>query len=182
MQRPPDPTIPDNQARPSRDPILTIGDLEPERPTVRIQRNAPDGPWQRFKHRHFDILLRWFPVRYAWSTALYEMRIPSEFGLAQSARIQRISADARDLYEATGDPAKLARLVELLTEFCSLVLIAPRDVIDGLDLDQKAKLAVAFQVAVTGTRTPITAQSQPTSESSSPDSATPTAETATATG
>ena len=182
MNRPPDPTIPDGQTRPSRDPILTLGDLEPERPTVRVQRNAPDGPWQRFKHRHFDLLLRWFPVRYSWATHLYEMRIPSEFGLAQSARLQRISAETRDLYDKTDDPAAMARLIGLLTEFCSLVLIAPRDVIESMSLDQKAQLAVAFQVAVTGKRTNVTAASQPTSEASSPDSSTSTPETVTATG
>lgn len=164
------------------EPILTLGDLEPVRPTVRVQRNAPDGSWQRFKHRHFDVLLRWFPVRYAWSTQLYEMRIPSEFGLAQSARLQRISEAARELTDGTGDPAKLARLTILLAEFCSLVLIAPRDVIEGLDIDQKASLAVAFQVAVTGKGTPITAQSQPTSEPSSPASSGSTPATATPTG
>ena len=161
-----------------RDPIITLGDLEPERPTVRVQRNAPDGPWQRFKHRHFDVLLRWFPVRYAWSTHLYEMRIPSEFGLAQSARLQRLSEGARELIGDTEDPAKLARLVDLLTEFCSLVLIAPREVINGMDLDQKARLALAFQVAVTGRRAPGTAsKSPPTSEVSSPASAASTAPT-----
>lgn len=160
------------------DPIITLGDLEPERPTVAVNRNAPDGPWQRFKHRHFDVLLRWFPVRYAWSTNLYELRIPSEFGLAQSARLQRLSEGARELIGDTEDPAKLARLVELLTEFCSLILIAPRDVIDGMDLDQKARLALAFQVAVAGPRGPRTAKpSPPTSAASSPASAASTAPT-----
>jgi hypothetical protein len=163
------------------EPILTLGELEPERPTVAVNRNAPDGPWQRFKHRHFDVLLRWFPVRYAWSAQLYELRIPSEFGLAQSARLQRLSASARELIGDTEDPAKLARLVELLTEFCSLVLIAPREVIDGMDLDQKARLAMAFQLAVTGPRSPGTARPRSsTSAASSP--ASPASTTATAGG
>lgn len=161
----------------STEPILTLGDLEPERPTVKVRRNAPDGRWQRFKHRNFDILLRWFPVRYAWAEHLYPMRLPSEFGLAQSARLQRISADARDFQSASEDPAAFAHMVELLTEFCSLVLIAPRDVIEGLDLDQKARLAVAFQATVMGKRTPVAVKSQPTSATSSRDSAVSTAPT-----
>lgn len=159
------------------EPILTLGDLEPERPTVKVRRNAPDGPWQKFKHRHFDVLLRWFPVRYRWTEHLYPMRLASEFGLAQSARLQRISADAQN-FSADSDPAAYARMVELLTEFCSLVLIAPRDVIEGLDLDQKARLAVAFQVAVMGTTpTPRQAENPSTSATSSPASAVSTAPT-----
>lgn len=160
------------------EPILTLGDLEPERPTVKVRRNAPDGPWQRFKHRHFDVLLRWFPVRYQWTEHLYPMRLASEFGLAQSARLQRISAEAGD-FSGSDDPAAYAHMVELLTEFCSLVLIAPRDVIEGLDLEQKARLAVAFQVAVMGKRTPIaaTTESHSTSATSSPASAASTAPT-----
>lgn len=159
------------------EPILTLGDLEPERPTVKVRRNAPDGPWQRFKHRHFDLLLRWFPVQYAWTEHLYPMRLTSEFGLAQSAHLQRISAEVRELQGNSDDSASFARMVELLTEFCSLVLIAPRDVIEALDLGQKAQLAVAFQAAVMGKRTPVTAESQPTSAPSSLDSAVSTATT-----
>lgn len=161
----------------STEPILTLGDLEPERPTVKVRRNAPDGPWQRFKHRHFDVLLRWFPVRYSWSESLYAMRLPSEFGLAQSARLQRISAEAGD-FSSSSDPAAYAHMVELLTEFCSLVLIAPREVIEGLDVDQKARLAVAFQVAVMGKMpTPRQAENPSTSATSSPASAVSTAPT-----
>lgn len=162
--------------------ILTLGDLEPERPLVTVNRNAPADRWQRFKHRHLDVLLRWFPVRYEWSSAQYPMRLPSEFSLAQSARLQRISADVRDLQprlaEPDATPATLTRMVDLLAEFCRLVLVAPASVIDALDLEQKMRLVLAFQVSVMGrtpTRTPR--ENPSTSPSSSPASAGSTAPT-----
>jgi hypothetical protein len=158
------------------EPILTLGDLEPERPTVAVNRNAPDGPWQRFKHRHFDVLLRWFPVRYTWSQAVYPMRLRSEFGLAAIAKLQRYAEDAKALIPQQDDPAAAARMIHLLREFCALVLVAPQDVIDGLDAEQQVRLVVAFQHAVMGS-TPTTPRTgnPPTSAASSPASAGSTA-------
>ena len=164
------------------EPILTLGDLEPERPTVAIRRNAPDGWWQRFKHRHFDILLRWFPVRYEWSHHLYAMRLQSEFGLAQIAKLQRYSSDAAALQGQT-DTASMGRMIEVLREFCRLVLIAPPDVIDALDIEQQARLVLAFQATVMGktpTRRPT--ENPSTSDGSSPASAGSTPATTGATG
>jgi hypothetical protein len=165
------------------DPILTLGDLEPERPTVKIRRNAPDGPWQRFKHRHFDVLLRWFPVRYAWTENLYPMRLRSEFGLAAIAKLQRYAEDAKALIPQQDDLAAATRMIHLLREFCALVLIAPQDVIDGLDAEQQVRLVMAFQAAVMGP-TPTTPRTEnpPTSADSSPASAASTPATSGATG
>ena len=40
--------------------IATVGGDTVTVPEIRV----PDGLWQAFKERHFDVLLRWFPVRY----------------------------------------------------------------------------------------------------------------------
>src|SRR5919106_6416943 len=110
------------------EPILTIGDLEPERPLVAINRNAPDGPWQAFKHRHFDVLLRWFPVRYRLRHEEYPLRLPSEFGLARVARLNSLRAQVAE-YGGRGDEASVLRVMELLRELAGMGLDAPASVI-----------------------------------------------------
>lgn len=165
------------------EPILTLGDLEPERPLVTINRNAPDGLWQRFKHRHFDVLLRWFPVRYVQTRQLYPMRLRSEFGLAALGRLQRIQADASELMVKEGDPAALDRMRRLMRECSGLILDAPADVLDSLSFEQHAQLLLTFPAAVTG-RMPQQkrAEHPPTSADSSPASAASTPATSGATG
>jgi len=164
------------------EPILTLGDLEPERPLVAVNRNAPDGPWQRFKHRHFDLLLRWFPVRYVESRQLYPMRLRSEFGVAAIARLQRIQAEATALMGSTDD-ASAKRMARLLRECSGMVLDAPGDVLDALSFDQHLQLLVTFPAAVTGKmpRPPQT-ENPSTSAASSPASAASTQATSGATG
>ena len=167
----------------SPDPILTLGDLEPERPLVTINRNAPDGPWQRFKHRHFDVLLRWFPVRYALTTRLYAMRLRSEFGMAAIAKLQRYQAEASELMAKTEDPAALERMQRLMRETSGLILDAPGDVLDALSFEQHAQLLVTFPAAVTGQMPQQTKTETPsTSAASSPDSVASTPATSGATG
>lgn len=165
------------------EPILTLGDLEPERPLVTINRNAPDGWWQRFKHRHFDVLLRWFPVRYAQTTRLYSMRLRSEFGVAAVAKLQRQQAEATALMGQKDDPAALERMLRLMRECSGLILDAPADVLDSLSFEQHLQLLMTFPAAVTG-RMPqqARAESPSTSADSSPVSAGSTPGTVTTTG
>lgn len=153
------------------DPILSIGDIEPVRPTVAIHRNAPDGLWQRLKHRHFDVLLRWFPVRYKRTSDLYALRHPSEFGLRT---VQRIGAAQREIAELQGrddDPAAIRRSERLLREVTGLMLDAPRSVIDALTPSQHIQVIVAFAASATGLTPTQTAPAEnpPTSAGSSPD-------------
>ena len=165
------------------EPILVLGDLEPERPLVTVNRNAPDGRWQRFKHRHFDVLLRWFPVRYAQSTEMYPMRLRSEFGLAALARLQRLQTDAAALMGQEENPAALKRMLRLMRETSGLILDAPGDVLDSLTFEQHVKLLMTFPAAVTG-QMPQQNQTEPpsTSADSSPASAASTPATSGATG
>lgn len=164
------------------EPILTLGDLEPERPLVTINRNAPDGRWQRFKHRHFDMLLRWFPVRYVETRRLYPMRLRSEFGLAAISKLQRYQAEATELMAKPDDPAAANRMRRLLRETSGLILDAPGDVLDALSFEQHVQLLVTFPAAVTGRMPPqkrteapsISAGSSPASAASIPVSAGPT--------
>jgi hypothetical protein len=165
------------------EPVLTLGDLEPERPLVAINRNAPDGPWQRFKHRHFDVLLRWFPVRYAETRQLYAMRLRSEFGLAAIAKLQRIQIEATALLGTQEDPAGLARMRRLVRECSGMILDAPGDVLDALDFEQHVRLLLTFPAAVTGKMPqPSPTETPSTSADSSPASAASTPATSGATG
>jgi hypothetical protein len=167
------------------DPILTLGDLEPERPLVAINRNAPDGRWQRFKHRHFDVLLRWFPVRYLETRELYPIRLRSEFGLAALAKLDRLQADASALMGKQDDPAALKRMVRLVRQCSGLILDAPSDVLDALTFEQHLKLLMTFPAAVTGRmpqQTTTETESPSTSDDSSPASAASTPATSGATG
>ena len=152
-------------------PVLTIGELQPERATVAINRNAPDGWWQRFKYRHFDVLLRWLPVRFAQSTEQYELRRPGEFGLRE---LQRISAMQQEVRGLQGDlsPAAAQRMAQLLRRLTGMLLDAPADVMDSLSPVQHIQVLQVFPTAVTG-KTPTTAATEnpPTSDASSPASA-----------
>ena len=158
------------------DPILTIDDLEPERPTIAINRTAPDGPWQAFKHRHFDVLLRWFPVRYVTTHSLYPLRLPSEFGLKLLGRMEALRKEVSALEERSNDAAALTRIVAVLREMAGIVLDAPDDVLDHLTPRQHGQIVMAFPAAVTGqTPTPSATENPPTSAASSPASAASTA-------
>lgn len=154
------------------EPILSIGDLEPDRPTVAINRNAPDGPWQRFKHRHFDLLLRFFPVRYRQRRDLYALRLPSEFGLKTIQRIQSAQREVLELQRRESDPASTARASRLLRQVSGEILEAPGDVLDALSDSQHIQILLAFPDAVTGPKPrPIRPENPSTSGSSSPTSA-----------
>lgn len=167
----------------SVEPILTLGDLEPARPLVTINRNAPAGLWQRFKHRHFDVLLRWFPVRYVQTQRLYPMRLRSEFGVAAIAKLQRYQTEATELMGKEDDSAALDRMLRLMRECSGLILDAPGDVLDALSFEQHAQLLLTFPAAVTG-RMPQQkrAENPPTSADSSPASPASTPATSGATG
>lgn len=161
-------------------PILTIGDVEPERPTVSITRNAPDGRWQALKFRYLDWLLRWFPVRFAFRQDLYALRLPSEFGLRT---MQKLSAMQKEIDELRARPGKAAdrRLLALLRDMTAMVLVAPHDVIEALHPNDYLAILAVFPSAVTGT----TPTNQPGSENPStsvPSSRGSTASTAPGTG
>lgn len=161
-------------------PILTIGDVEPERPTISISRNAPDGRWQAFKYRHLDWLLRWFPVRFAFRRDLYPLRLPSEFGLRT---MQRLSAMQKEIDQLRAEPGAAAdrRLLALMRDMTAMVLVAPRDVIEALHPNDYLAILAVFPRAVTGT----TPTSQPDAENpstSAPSSRGSTASTAPGTG
>ena len=150
--------------------VLTIGDLEPERPTVTINRTTPDGWWQRWKFEHLDVLLRWLPVRFADRSDVYAMRLPSEFGLRSRQRIARLADDVRTL-QADDTPAAARRLAQLLREIAGLVLDAPPDVIGSLGPNEHLAIMQAFPLAVTGqTPTQPRTENPSTSAASSPAS------------
>lgn len=154
------------------DPILSIGDFEPDRPTVAINRNAPDGWWQRFKWQHLDVLLRWWPVRFKASRDLYPLRHPSEFGLRTVARIAAAQREMLALQSGALDPASTRRTEKLLREVTGLVLDAPRDVLDALTPTQHIQVLVAFAATATGpTPTKPATENLSTSAASSPASA-----------
>lgn len=164
------------------EPILTIGELEPLRPTVAIGRNAPDGRWQRFKYDHFDVLLRWMPVRFAYRKRLYPLRAPSEFGLRSLQRMRVMQEEIAEL-QGTTDKAAAARYAEVLREMAGMVLVAPPEVIGSLHPIDLLRVLEVFPRAVTGRRMPTTTPrppaNPPTSDASSPAS---TASTAPETG
>jgi len=165
------------------EPILTLGDLEPERPLVAINRNSPDGWWQRFKHRHFDVLLRWFPVRFKQTREVYPLRMPSEFGLRAISRIQAHQTEIAELQQRQDDPAALKRAHQMLRDISGLILDAPADVLDDLPDAQHIRLLLAFPAAVTGQLpTQSTTENPSTSGDSSPASAASTPVTSGATG
>lgn len=152
------------------DPILSIGDLEPERPTVAITRRAPDGVWQRFKERHLDLLLRWFPVRYVRRRDLYALRSPTEFGMRDLARIGAAQKEIAQLQTGESDEGAERRMERLLREVSGLVLEAPADVLDDLTATQHIQVLMAFAATATGptpTSQPKT-ENPSTSDASSP--------------
>ena len=155
--------------------VLTIGDLEPERPTVTINRTTPDGWWQRFKFRHFDVLLRWFPVRFDDRSDVYAMRLPSEFGLRARQRLQNMADEIRELQDSN-EPVSIRRQRALLRQLSGIILDAPPDVIDSLRPEQHLAILMAFPAAVTGQPPTRSATENPsTSEASSPASIASTA-------
>lgn len=158
----------------SREPILTLGELEPERPLVAINRRIPDGAWQHWKHRHLEWLLRWFPVRYRYGRELYALRTPQEFGLSTISRIQRFHAEFVRLQDEE-DPASLRRASKVMGEVVSMILDAPAEVIDELPDGARVRLLMAFPAAVAGPPEP---EASPLiSPASSPASAVSTAPT-----
>lgn len=162
----------------TRDPILTLGELEPDRPLIAINRSRPDGPWQAFKHRHLDVLLRWFPVRYRPSRELYPLRLPSQFGLQTIARIQAYQREIAELQQRQHDAASIRRASQMLRECSGLILDAPAEVLDELSDAQHIRLLLAFPAAVTGKLPTQTTPGNPsTSGVSSPASAGSTAPT-----
>lgn len=163
-------------------PILSIGDLEPARPTIAINRTAPDGWWQRFKFRHFDVLLRWFPVRFAQHHGVYALRLPGEFGLRALQRITNMQTEIRDI-QSLADPAAEPRLVRLLQDLCTLVLDAPPDVIASMGPANHLAVLQVFPLAVTAPKARLAPHAiPPTSDRSSPASAASTPATAGRTG
>ena len=152
--------------------VLTIGDVEPDRPTVAIHRVAPDGRWQRWKYDHLDLLLRWAPVRFARQSDLYPLRLPSEFGMRGLARLRARQAELAGLQGHEDDEASMRRAERLLREITGMVLDAPRDVIAGLTVQQHLQVLEVFPAAVTGqTPTAMTEGAPSTSDASSPGSA-----------
>lgn len=159
------------------EPILTLDDLEPERPTVAINRSIPDGPWQAFKERHFDVLLRWVPVRYTRVRQLFPLRTASEFGLAGLRRLEALQQEVRSL-AGQDDPAAVGRVVTILREIAGMVLDAPADVLDSLNPRQHSQILLTFPRAAMGlTPTPHAPENPSTSAASSPASAVSTAPT-----
>lgn len=128
------------------EPILSLGDIEPDRPTVAINRSVPDGAWQAIKARYFDVLLRWSPVRTVQRRDLYELRRPNELGLKTIARIQSLQRTLRDLGSSTDD-ASTRRVSEVLREITGMILMAPPKVLDSLTDDQHMKLLAVFPKA-----------------------------------
>lgn len=158
------------------EPILTIDELEPERPLVAINHNAPNGPWQRWKYDHLEVLLRWMPVRFARTRELYPLRLPTEFGLKLLGRMEALRKELGALEGQDDHPATLRRIVDVLREMAGLILDAPADVLDRLTPKQHAQIVTTFPAAVMGkTPTPAASANPPTSDASSPASAVSTA-------
>jgi hypothetical protein len=156
-------------------PILTIGDLEPARPTIAINRTAPDGAWQRWKYNHLDVLLRWMPVRFAQRHDVYALRLPGEFGLRDLQRIRNMQDELREA-QAEGAPSE-AHMARLLRAICAMVLDAPPDVIDALGPVNHLAVVTVFQRAVPAMRAqvPPVLETPPTLDASSPASPASTA-------
>lgn len=169
------------------EPILTIGDLEPERPTVRINHVEPDGLLERLKDRYLDVLLRRWPVRYTRRSDLFALRHPSEFGIRDIARISNAQRAIAALRDGEVDEALERRVGRLLREVSGLVLEAPASVLDQLSPTQHIQVLVAFNASALGqmpTPTPKAASTEnpSTSAGSSPASAASTTATAGRTG
>lgn len=158
------------------DPVLTIGELEPLRPTVAVGRNAPDGAWQRWKFRHLDVLLRFMPVRFAYRRELYPLRAPSEFGMRSLQKLRRMQEELASLRDTESEEAA-GRYVRLLREVTAIVLDAPADVIESLSPVDHLRIMEIFPRAVTGQLPtgPAPQPLPPTSEPSSPGSIASTA-------
>lgn len=153
------------------EPILTIGDLEPERPTVAIWHRVPDGRLERFKERYLDVLLRWWPVRYRRQRDLYAIRHPSEFGMAAIARIGKAQREIAELQQHETDEASLRRAARLLRDVAGDVLDAPADLLDRLSATEHIQVLSVFGVSAMGlTPTRPPAENPSTSADSSPAS------------
>lgn len=169
------------------EPILTIGELEPERPTVRINHVVPDGLLERLKDRYLDVLLGRWPVRYAKRSDLFELRHPSEFGVRDIARISNAQRALGEIRDGEVDDAKADYMARLLREVSGLVLRAPADVLDQLSPTQHIQVLVAFSASAMGQMptavpTPKPTENPSTSAASSPASAGSTPATAGRTG
>ena len=161
------------------DPILTLGELEPERPTVRIFRTEPANRWEAWKERHLPgWALRLVPVVYERRAALFPMRHPTEFSLEDVARIQAAQREIGELQGHDDDPASVDRTDTLLRELSGRILDAPREVLDELSGAQHIQILLTFPAAVVGMQPAqtITAR-RPTSGSSYRGSAPSTART-----
>lgn len=159
--------------------VLTIGDLEPERPTVTINRTTPDGWWQRWKFNHLDVALRWFPVRFDDRSDRYPMRLLSELSMRQRQRFTNLAAELNELMAETETPA-VNRRTRVLRQLTDIILDAPADVLDSLMPAQHLAILTTFPAAVTGqTPTRPASANPPTSDASSLAS---TASTAPGTG
>jgi hypothetical protein len=159
------------------EPILTLDDLEPDRPTIGITRRVPDGWWQRVKHWALPAF-PYLTVRYVTRRELYPLRLPSEFGLKRLSRLGAMRREAVELEKNVNDPGARDRLASLLREMTRMVLEAPPSVIDRLTPEQHVQVAAVFPVAVTGAiPTRRTTENPSTSAASSPASAASTAPT-----
>lgn len=153
------------------EPVLTIGDLEPERPTVAIIHRVPDGRLERLKERYLDVLLRWWPVRYRRQRDLYALRHPSEFGMRAIARIGAAQREIAELQKSDHDDAALRRAEQLLRDVAGDVLDAPAEVLDSLSATEHIQVLTAFGASATDqTPTPPAAENPSTSADSSPAS------------
>lgn len=107
-------------------PLLTLETLEPDRPTIRI-----DG-------------------------AEYELALPDDFGLIESARLARLMRQATEAQKAAEDlPADaslegeaLDGLERVLDGTLAMILRAPADVLARLNSSQKVAVIAAFGPAM----------------------------------
>ena len=156
--------------------VLTIGDLEPERPTVTINRTTPDGWWQRWKFNHLDLLLRWFPVRFEDRSDRFPMRLLSELSLRQRQRFTNLAEELNELLRENEKASAVNRRSAVLRQLSEIILDAPADVLDSLMPTQHLAILTTFPTAVTGqTPTPRASANPPTSDASSPASIASTA-------
>lgn len=139
-------------------PLLTLETLEPDRPFIEI-----DGE-------------------------TYELAVPEDFGLIESARFAKLVRQARDAEKSTADmtdqdeavDAAIDALEQLADSAAAMVLRAPDEVRARLNSSQKLQVVSAFSQATTRrTRTSppkkTVRQRRSTSGSSSRSSRRPTA-------